>query len=68
MRLVTYDDGKVGRVEGDEIVRLDVSTMRNFAPWAPLNNPTWVDVISSRLTGYVHTPVYGMDITTLKAK
>ncbi|HEY7207205.1 MAG TPA: fumarylacetoacetate hydrolase family protein [Gaiellaceae bacterium] len=28
MRLVTYDDGKVGRVDGDEVVRLDVPTMR----------------------------------------
>jgi hypothetical protein len=24
MKLVTYDDGKVGRIDGDEIVRLDV--------------------------------------------
>jgi peptide/nickel transport system substrate-binding protein len=47
---------------------LDVWTMRNFAPWAPLNNPTWVDLISSRLTGYVYTPVYGLDLTTLRAK
>jgi 2-keto-4-pentenoate hydratase/2-oxohepta-3-ene-1,7-dioic acid hydratase in catechol pathway len=30
MKLVTYDDGKVGRVEGDEIVRLDVATMREY--------------------------------------
>jgi 2-keto-4-pentenoate hydratase/2-oxohepta-3-ene-1,7-dioic acid hydratase in catechol pathway len=30
MRLVTYGDGKVGRVEGDEIVRLDVPTMRAY--------------------------------------
>ena len=30
MKLVTYDDGKVGRVEGDEIVRLDVGTMREY--------------------------------------
>jgi len=47
---------------------LDVSTMRNYAPWAPLNNPTWVDLISSRLTGYVYTPVYGLDLTTLRPK
>ena len=47
---------------------LDVQTMRNLAPWAPLNNPTWVDLISSHLTGYVYTPVYGMDITTLRSK
>ena len=30
MKLVTYDDGKVGRVEGEEIVRLDVPTMREY--------------------------------------
>jgi 2-keto-4-pentenoate hydratase/2-oxohepta-3-ene-1,7-dioic acid hydratase in catechol pathway len=29
-KLVTYDGGKVGRVDGDEIVRLDVSTMRGY--------------------------------------
>ena len=30
MKLVTYDDGKVGRVEGEEIARLDVPTMREY--------------------------------------
>jgi 2-keto-4-pentenoate hydratase/2-oxohepta-3-ene-1,7-dioic acid hydratase in catechol pathway len=30
MKLVTYDDGKVGRIDGDEIVRLDVPTMRAY--------------------------------------
>jgi len=30
MKLVTYDEGKVGRVEGEEIVRLDVPTMRDY--------------------------------------
>ena len=29
MKLVTYDDGKVGRVDGEEIVRLDVPDMRD---------------------------------------
>ena len=29
MKLVTYDDGKVGRIEGEEIVRLDVPDMRD---------------------------------------
>ena len=28
VKLVTYDDGKVGRIDGEEIVRLDVPTMR----------------------------------------
>ena len=30
MRLVTYDDGRVGRVDGDEIVRIDAPTMRAY--------------------------------------
>jgi 2-keto-4-pentenoate hydratase/2-oxohepta-3-ene-1,7-dioic acid hydratase in catechol pathway len=30
MKLVTYDDGKVGRIEGEEVVRLDVATMREY--------------------------------------
>jgi 2-keto-4-pentenoate hydratase/2-oxohepta-3-ene-1,7-dioic acid hydratase in catechol pathway len=30
MKLVTYDDGKVGRIEGEEIVCLDVPDMRTY--------------------------------------
>ena len=30
MRLVTYDGGKVGRIEGEEVVRLHVATMREW--------------------------------------
>ncbi|HVW89058.1 MAG TPA: fumarylacetoacetate hydrolase family protein [Gaiellaceae bacterium] len=30
MKLVTYDGGKAGRVDGEEIVRLDVSDMRTY--------------------------------------
>ena len=30
MKLVTYDHGKVGRIEGEEVVRLDVSDMRTY--------------------------------------
>ncbi len=30
MKLVTFDDGKVGRVEGDTVVQLDVPDMRTF--------------------------------------
>jgi hypothetical protein len=30
MKLVTYDDGKVGYIDGEEIVRLDVPTMREY--------------------------------------
>jgi peptide/nickel transport system substrate-binding protein len=48
--------------------KLDISTMTNLAPWAPLINPTWVDLVSSHVTGYLYTPVYGIDLTTLRAK
>ena len=30
MKLVTYDGGKVGRIDGDEIVRLDAPDMRTY--------------------------------------
>ena len=30
MKLVTYDDGKVGYVDGADIVRVDVRTMREW--------------------------------------
>jgi 2-keto-4-pentenoate hydratase/2-oxohepta-3-ene-1,7-dioic acid hydratase in catechol pathway len=30
MRLATFDDGKVGRLEGDEVVELDVRSMREY--------------------------------------
>ena len=30
MKLATYDDGRVGRIEGEEIVRLDVPDMRTY--------------------------------------
>jgi 2-keto-4-pentenoate hydratase/2-oxohepta-3-ene-1,7-dioic acid hydratase in catechol pathway len=30
VKLVTYDGGKVGRVDGEEIVRLDVGSMREY--------------------------------------
>jgi 2-keto-4-pentenoate hydratase/2-oxohepta-3-ene-1,7-dioic acid hydratase in catechol pathway len=30
VRLITYDDGKVGRIDGEEVVRLDVPTMREY--------------------------------------
>ena len=30
MKLVTFDDGKVGMVEGDEVVELDVPSMREY--------------------------------------
>ena len=30
MKLVTYDNGKVGRIDGEEIVRLAVPSMREY--------------------------------------
>jgi 2-keto-4-pentenoate hydratase/2-oxohepta-3-ene-1,7-dioic acid hydratase in catechol pathway len=30
LKLVTFDDGKVGRIEGDEVVQLDVPDMRMY--------------------------------------
>ena len=30
MKLVTFDDGKVGRIEGEEVVQLDVPDMRTY--------------------------------------
>jgi 2-keto-4-pentenoate hydratase/2-oxohepta-3-ene-1,7-dioic acid hydratase in catechol pathway len=30
MKLVTFDDGKVGRIEGDEVVQLDAPDMRTY--------------------------------------
>src|SRR3954451_12603774 len=30
MKLVTFDDGKVGRIEGDRVVQLDVPDMRTY--------------------------------------
>ncbi len=47
---------------------LDVEIIRDFAPWAPLLNPTQVDLISQRVSGYVYHPVYGADLTTMTVK
>src|SRR5437763_15276748 len=30
MKLVTFDDGKVGRIEGDRVIELDVPDMRTY--------------------------------------
>jgi 2-keto-4-pentenoate hydratase/2-oxohepta-3-ene-1,7-dioic acid hydratase in catechol pathway len=30
MKLVTFDDGKVGRIEGDQVIELDVPDMRTY--------------------------------------
>ena len=43
----------------------DETVMRN---WAPLINPIEVDIISSRITGFVYQPVYGPDLAVLSLK
>src|SRR3954469_16910150 len=30
MKLVTFDDGRVGRIEGDRVIELDVPDMRTY--------------------------------------
>ena len=40
MKLITYDDGKVGRIEDDEVVRLDVPTMREYFERGGANDTT----------------------------
>ena len=40
MKLITYDDGKVGRIEDDEVVRLDVPTMREYFEHGGANDTT----------------------------
>jgi peptide/nickel transport system substrate-binding protein len=46
----------------------DETIMRRWAPWAPLINPIEVDIISSRVTGFVSQPVYGPDLSMLSLK
>ncbi len=46
----------------------DETVMRRWAPWAPLINPIEVDIISSRITGFVYQPVYGPDLALLSLK
>jgi peptide/nickel transport system substrate-binding protein len=47
---------------------LDELTMRRWAPWAPLLNTVRVDLVSSRIAGYLYQPVYGVDIAALHTK
>jgi 2-keto-4-pentenoate hydratase/2-oxohepta-3-ene-1,7-dioic acid hydratase in catechol pathway len=43
MKLVTFDDGKVGRVDGDTIVELDVPSMRAYFEGGAAAEPTGVE-------------------------
>ncbi|MGH3072530.1 MAG: ABC transporter substrate-binding protein [Gaiellaceae bacterium] len=38
--------------------QLDVEIMRNAAPWAPFANPNSRELVSARITNYIHHPVY----------
>ena len=47
---------------------LDEEIIRDYAPWAPLINPTHVDILSDRITGFIYHPVYGADLTVIGIK
>ena len=62
---------------GDALARLKIapdllttvgSDVAPSVPWARLLNTVRVDVVSSKLSGYVYQPVYGIDIAALKTK
>jgi ABC-type transport system substrate-binding protein len=60
---------KVGDARNAAYEKLDQLLMRKYAAWAPLYNPGWVDVLSSRLSGYVYHPVYNaVNLATLRLK
>ena len=44
---------------------LDKNIIANYAPWAPLLNPTRVTLFSSRICGALIQPVYLVDFATL---
>jgi 2-keto-4-pentenoate hydratase/2-oxohepta-3-ene-1,7-dioic acid hydratase in catechol pathway len=50
MKLVTYNDGRVGRVEGDRVVALDVPTMREYFERRGDVRPTGEEVALAEVT------------------
>src|ERR1700753_4445898 len=50
MKLVTYDDGRVGRVEGDRVIALDVPTMREYFERGGDVRPTGEEVALADVT------------------
>jgi ABC-type transport system substrate-binding protein len=67
--LFTHAQRLVGAPRYAAYQKLDQLLMRKYAVWAPLYNPGWVDVLSSRMTGYVYHPVYGaVNLATLRIK
>ncbi len=48
---------------------LDIYTMKNFAPWAPIDNRNIRDYISPKAAGYLFMPAWGaLDLGTLYLK
>jgi len=48
---------------------LDIYTMKNFAPWAPIDNRSIRDYIGPRVAGYLFMPAWGsLDLGTLYLK
>ena len=50
MKLVTYNDGVVGRVEGDQVIALDVPTMREYFERGGAVDPTGEEVALADVT------------------
>ena len=50
MKLVTYNDGRVGRVEGDRVVALDVPTMREYFERGGAVRPTGEELALAEVT------------------
>ena len=50
MKLVTYNDGRVGRVEGDRVIALDVPTMREYFERGGDVQPTGEEVALAEVT------------------
>jgi len=61
-------DALTGKARDAGFQALDEKVMRNYAPWAPLINPIEVDLLSSRVTGFLYQPVYGPDLAMLAVK
>src|ERR1700684_3471826 len=50
MKLVTYNDGQVGRVEGDRVIALDVPTMREYFERGGDGSPTGEEAMLADVT------------------
>jgi peptide/nickel transport system substrate-binding protein len=61
-------DALTGKARDAGFQALDEKVMKNYAPWAPLINPIEVDLLSSRVTGFLYQPVYGPDLAMLAVK